>query len=72
MVAFYFILDTSRVNAQTILALKEKKNPRKINLFEIGFELVMSCSSRNGKETKKWKGDQKMVCKRIPFERLIY
>ena len=42
MVAFYFILDTSRVNAQTMLALNEKKDPRKINSFEIGFDLVMS------------------------------
>ena len=67
MVAFYFILDTTRVNAQTILALKENKNPRKINSFEIGFDIVMSLvrpemekRPRNGKETKKWKGDQEM------------
>ena len=32
MVAFYFILDTSRVNAQTMLALNEKKGSRKNKL----------------------------------------
>ena len=38
----YFILETTRVNAQTMLALHEKKDPRKTNSFEIGFDLVMS------------------------------
>ena len=42
MVAFYFMLDTARVNSQTILALKEKKDARNTNSFEIGFGLVMS------------------------------
>ena len=40
--AFYYMLDTARVNAQTIYSLKKKKDPRKSNSFDIGFELVMS------------------------------
>ena len=42
MAAFYFILDTARVNAQTMLCLKERKNVRKTKSFDIGFDLAMS------------------------------
>ena len=41
MVAFYFILDTTWVNVQTMLASKEKKNPRDTDSFETGFDLVL-------------------------------
>ena len=60
MVAYYFILDTNRVNVQT---MKEKKNPRDTDLFVTGFVLVLSlvCPEMerrpNGKEAK-WKGGQ--------------
>ena len=66
MVAFYFILDTTRVNAQTILALKENKNPQKINSFEIGFDLAMSLV-RPEMERRPRNGLQKVL-----FERLNY
>ena len=36
------MLDTARVSAQTMLPLKEKKDPRITNSFEIGFDLVTS------------------------------
>eukprot|EP00112_Aurelia_sp_Birch-Aquarium-sp1_P019687 Seg4924.2 transcript_id=Seg4924.2/GoldUCD/mRNA.D3Y31 product="PiggyBac transposable element-derived protein 2" protein_id=Seg4924.2/GoldUCD/D3Y31 len=42
MVAFYFIIDESRVNASTVLAIKEKQDPRSIDSFEFGWELGMS------------------------------
>ena len=42
MVAYYFVLDTARVNASTMLSLKSNTNPRNINSFEIGFDLAMS------------------------------
>ena len=42
MVAFYFVLDTARVNASTMLSLKTNTNPRNVNSFEIGFDLAMS------------------------------
>ena len=42
MDAFYFILDTARVNAQTMLCLKERKDVRKTKSFDIGFDLAMS------------------------------
>ena len=41
-VAFYYMLDTARVNAQTILALRQGKNPRQTNSFEVAFDLVLS------------------------------
>ena len=40
--AFYFILDTARVNAQTMLSTKERKDVRKTKSFDIGFDLAMS------------------------------
>ena len=40
--AFYYIIDTVRVNSQTILALKKGKNPRKSDSFEFIFSLVKS------------------------------
>ena len=42
LVAFYYILDTARINAATMFALKHKENPKKVKSFEIGFELVKS------------------------------
>ena len=34
MVAFYYILDSARVNSTTLLALKNKQDPRKLNSFD--------------------------------------
>ena len=34
MVAFYYILDSARVNSTTLLALKNKQDPRKLNYFD--------------------------------------
>ena len=42
MIALYYILDTIRINATTLLALTEKKDPRKMNSFNVGWELAMS------------------------------
>ena len=40
MVAFYYILDSARVNSTTLLALKNKQDPHKLNSFDTGFELA--------------------------------
>ena len=40
MVAFYYILDSARVNSTTLLALKNKQDPRRLNSFDTGFELA--------------------------------
>ena len=40
MSAFSYILDTMRVNAQTIYSLNNNIQPRKLNLFEFGFQPV--------------------------------
>ena len=42
MAALYFILDTARANAQTMLCLKERNDVRKTKSFDIGFDLAMS------------------------------
>ena len=55
MVAFYYILDTVRINATTAMALNQEKNPKSIKSFDIGWDLAMSlilphiqCRSFNG------------------------
>jgi len=40
MVAFYFMLDTARVNAQTIFSIKEGKNLKKTNSYNIMIDLI--------------------------------
>lgn len=40
--AFSYILDTSRVNASTIWALNNEKQPKKVNSFNFGWELALS------------------------------
>ena len=40
MVAFYYILDSARVNSTTLLALRNKQDARKLNSFDTGFELA--------------------------------
>lgn len=40
--AFSYILDTARVNSQTIFGKNTNKDPRSINSFNYGWELVMS------------------------------
>lgn len=42
MVYFYYLLDIIRCNALSLLAIKHDKSLKKVNSFEIGFELVMS------------------------------
>ena len=40
MVVFYYILDSARVISTTLLALKNKQDPRKLNSFDTEFELA--------------------------------
>ena len=40
MLAFYYMLDTIRINAKTLWCLKHKKNPQKVNTFDVSFELA--------------------------------
>ena len=40
MVAFYYILDSACVNSTTLLALRNKQDPRKLISFDTGFELA--------------------------------
>jgi hypothetical protein len=42
MAAFEYILDTARINSQTVHALQNAMEPRKINSFEYGWDLAMS------------------------------
>ncbi|XP_041481524.1 uncharacterized protein LOC121428771 [Lytechinus variegatus] len=42
MVAFYYLLDTCRVNAQSILSMNQGLDPRKASSFEFGWDLVES------------------------------
>ena len=42
MVALYYILDTVRINATTDLAFTEKKYPKKMDSFDVGWDLAMS------------------------------
>lgn len=41
MVAFFFLLDTCRVNSGTVYFLNKKKDPRKGNSFDFGWKLGM-------------------------------
>ena len=41
MAAFSYILDTARVNSQTLYAINSGKQPRKLNSYEYDMELVM-------------------------------
>ena len=58
------ILLYARYNSQMILALKEKKDARKTNSFEIGFNLVMSLV-RPELERRSTKGLQKNITQKI-------
>ena len=40
MVAFYYLLDTARINAQTIWSLNHGLNPRKTNSYEFGMKVA--------------------------------
>ena len=40
MVAFYYLLDTARINAQTIWSLNNGLNPRKTNSYEFGMKVA--------------------------------
>ena len=55
IVAFSFFLDTCPINASTVLALDQGKDPRKQDSYDFGFDLVMELvrpfieiRSRNG------------------------
>ena len=41
MVAFCYILDTSRINAGTVFALNSNKVPKEINSFDFGWSLAI-------------------------------
>ena len=41
LTSFSFVLDTARVNAQTVFALNMKRNPKKVNSYGFGYDLVM-------------------------------
>ena len=43
--AFSYILDNSRINASTILALNKKDDPRKVNSLDFGWELVQKLTT---------------------------
>jgi hypothetical protein len=42
MTALCYILDTARVNSQTLWSLNNLKNPIKVNSFDYGYELCMA------------------------------
>ena len=42
MVHFNYLLDTIRCNALSLLAIKLDKSLKKVNSFDVGFELLMS------------------------------
>ena len=41
LVAFYYMLDTLRVNATTLYAKATRTDPRKVDSFKVGWELVL-------------------------------
>ena len=43
--AFSYILDNSRTNASTILALNKKDDPWKVNSLDFGWELVQNLTT---------------------------
>ena len=40
-IAFSYLLDICRINAASVLAMNKHAEPRKQNLFEVGFSLVL-------------------------------
>ena len=42
LVAFYYILDTIRVNSKTLFCIKKGLDVKKENTFDLAFELVKS------------------------------
>lgn len=42
MTAFFYIFDTTRMNASTMFALKQRNNLCKMNSFDVGFDLALS------------------------------
>ena len=40
VLAFYYMLDTIRINAKTLWLLKQDKEPTKVNTFDVSFELA--------------------------------
>ena len=43
--AFSYILNNSRINASTILALNKKDDPRKVNSLDFGWELLQNLTT---------------------------
>ena len=41
MVAFYYILNTDNINATTVMALNQGKDPNSIKSFDVGWDLTM-------------------------------
>ena len=42
LVAFYYILDTIRVNSETLVCIKKRLDVKKENNFDLAFELAKS------------------------------
>ena len=58
---FRWMLDTARVNAQTILALVKGQNPRKADSFKCSWELAMSLIKPHIERRKATPGLQKIL-----------
>ena len=53
MTAFAYIVDTARVNASTLFAMNQKKDPLKLNSFEFGMDVVFGLISPFLKQRNK-------------------
>ena len=64
MTMFYYILDTIRVNSQTIFTLLKGETPGKTQSIDVGFQLVMSLT-RPHMERRPLQGLQTSVINKI-------
>ena len=78
MVALYYILDTICINATTVQALTEKKDPKKMNSSDVGWELAMSLvvpnilrRNRNGLNASTQRGIETIVGVVPPAQRRL-
>ena len=72
---FIYILDNSRRNASTVLALNKKDDPQKVNSLDFGWELVQNLTtpfienrSLNGLSSMVQKKDMRYFEKKNNFQ----
>lgn len=64
MAAFAYVLDTARVNSQTMYAINTKCDPRSVDSFNFGWDLVLELTTPHIR-SRNLSGLQKEVVKKI-------